>query len=154
MITKPVIGPNSRVKLHFTLRLLTGEIVDSTRDSNPAELTIGDGNLLPGFERRLTGLKAGSTRNFVLQPEEAFGAVNPDNITTVRRDKFPPDVELETGLMISFAATGGELPGIVESVKGSQVGVNFNHPLAGRSLRFEVTIIDVRQGLLSSIKQH
>ena len=148
----PRIGPNSRVKLHFTLRLASGEQIDSTTGSGPAELRIGDGNLLPGFERCLIGLKSGDADDFELEAEQAFGKVNPNNINFIHRDKFPGDMQLEPGLMVSFAAVGGELPGIVESIHGDQIRVDFNHPLAGRKIVFEVSVIDVQEGLLSSIE--
>ena len=142
------IGPNSRVKLHFTLCLENGEVVDSTRDADSAELRIGDGKLLPGFEYCLIGLRAGDSRSCKLEPEKAFGTVNPNNISFIERSRFPDTMQLEPGLMVSFAAVGGELPGVVVSLHGKQVRVDFNHPLAGRIIIFEFEIIAVYEGLL------
>ncbi len=147
------IGPNSRVKLHFTLYLESGELVDSTGDAKPAELRIGDGNLLPGFERCLLGLQAGDSNSVLLPSEQAFGSVNNNNINFIERSRFPEDMQLEPGLMISFAAIGGELPGIVKSVHGEQVRVDFNHPLAGRAICFEFRIVEVYQGLLPVLEE-
>ncbi|MBV1907637.1 MAG: peptidylprolyl isomerase [Pseudomonadales bacterium] len=147
------IGPNSRVKLHFALSLMNGEPIDSTASSGPAQLRVGDGNLLPGFERCILGLSTGDSRRFELSEEQAFGKVNPNNINYIHRDKFADDIQLEPGLMVSFAGVGGELPGIVKSVHEQQILVDFNHPLAGRALVFEVTILDVQEGLLSSVQE-
>lgn len=153
-VAAPLIGHNSVVSLHFTLRLENGEKIDSTFDAGkPAQLRIGDGNLLPGFERCLFGLKSGDAQEFRLDAEQAFGKVNPNNINFIHRDKFPKDILPEPGLMVSFAAVGGELPGIVKSVHGAQIRMDFNHPLAGRVILFTVSIIDVREGLLSSVEQ-
>lgn len=147
------IGPNSRVKLHFTLCLESGEVVDSTRASGPAELRIGDGKLLPGFEDCLKGLRAGECSSCRLEPENAFGAVNSNNISFIERTRFPDTMQLEPGLMVSFAAVGGELPGVVVSVHGEQVRVDFNHPLAGRVILFELEIIAVYEGLLPLVQE-
>ena len=151
--SSPEIGPNSRVKLHFSLSLENGDVVDSTRSSEPAELRIGDGNLLPGFERCLVGLRAGDSRSFRLEPEQAFGEVNTNNISFIERTRFPDSMQLEPGLMVSFAAVGGELPGIVLSLHGEQVRVDFNHPMAGRVVLFELEIIAVYEGLLPLIQE-
>jgi len=143
------IGPNSRVNLHFSLNLENGEVVDSTKNSGPAALRIGDGKLLPGFEACLIGLRAGDCRSFRLEPEKAFGTVNTNNISFIERARFPDTMQLEPGLMVSFAAVGGELPGIVVSLHGEQIRVDFNHPLAGRVIIFELEILAVYEGLLS-----
>ncbi|MCC5874376.1 MAG: peptidylprolyl isomerase [Gammaproteobacteria bacterium] len=138
------IGPGTRVTLHFTILLPSGEEVDSTWNRRPATFEVGDGNLLPGFERALFGLVAGDTRRLDIAPEDGFGMPNPDNIQTLERDSFPADLALEEGLMVSFAdAARAELPGVVRRLDADRVEVDFNHPLAGRSLIFDVNIIRV-----------
>jgi FKBP-type peptidyl-prolyl cis-trans isomerase SlpA len=142
------IAANSQVTLHFALLLEDGGIVDSTFDGKPASLTIGDGNLLPGFESRLLGLAAGDEKEFVVLPENAFGMPNPNNVQYFERKNFASlsadNVDLQEGLIVSFAdAARAELPGVIKSFSDTEVMVDFNHPLAGKTLLFKVKIIDV-----------
>ena len=138
------IDEGMEVTLHFTLSLEDGTVVDSTRDKAPATFQVGDGNLPPGFEHPLKGLTAGETGRFEITPEHAFGQHNPQNIQLLKRDDFEGE-EPEVGMVMSFAdAAGGELPGVIKAIEGEQVEVDFNHPLAGRTLTFEVDVLDVK----------
>jgi FKBP-type peptidyl-prolyl cis-trans isomerase SlpA len=138
------IGEGSQVTLHFALKLENGDVVDSTFDKTPASFAVGDGSLLPGFEKALFGLQAGEKGAFVIKPEDGFGAVNPNNRQQMPRDQFPEDIELVEGLMLSFAdAQKAEMPGVVYEFDDKTVTIDFNHPLAGRDIVFEVEIINV-----------
>jgi len=138
------IGQNTEVTLHFALHLEDGNTVDSTFDKAPATFKVGDGNLLPGFENALFGLKAGDKRDLTVPPENAFGQPNPQNMQVMPRNQFE-GMELAEGLLVIFNdAANAELPGIVKAFDDQQVTVDFNHPLSGKTLRFEVQIIDVR----------
>lgn len=138
------IDEGMEVTLHFTLSLEDGTTVDSTRDKQPATFQVGDGNLPPGFEYPLKGLAAGDTGRFEVTPEHAFGQHNPQNIQLLKRDDFEGEVP-EVGTVMSFAdAAGGELPGVIKGIEGEQVQVDFNHPLAGRTLTFDVEVLDVK----------
>jgi len=129
--------------LHFSLKLTDGSVIDETRGGDPAEFVVGDGNLLPGFERALLGAQAGEQRMVVLPAEHAFGVPNPDNVRRMPRTAFA-GMALEPGTIVSFAEpSGSELPGVVRRVEPESVEVDFNHPLAGREILFEATIITV-----------
>ena len=137
------IGEGTRVTLHFSVSLLDGSVIDSTKDKQPATFVVGDGNLLPGFEQSLVGLKAGDKRSIYLQSEQAFGPYNDKNLQHLQRDRFS-DMNLEEGLVLSFAdPAGGELPGVVKQIMDAVVVIDFNHPLSGRDIHFEVEIIDI-----------
>ncbi|MFI2813089.1 MULTISPECIES: peptidylprolyl isomerase [Microbulbifer] len=142
-MTDHVIGEHSRVTMHFSLKLDDGTEVDSTFKGEPASFSVGDGSLLPGFERALFGLEAGDEAEIEIAPEAGFGQRNPANIQKVRRDHFSPDMELEPGLVVSFDNGSGELPGVIREVGDDEVEVDFNHPLAGQTLMFHVKIIEV-----------
>lgn len=131
------------VTLHFSILLTTGEQVDSTRQGRPATFEVGDGNLLPGFETALFGLCAGDDEQLPIAAADGFGVPNPANIQVLPRARFPADPPLEVGLLVSFAAPDGELPGVVRRLWDESVEVDFNHPLAGRDLVFDVSIIRV-----------
>ncbi|WP_396587479.1 FKBP-type peptidyl-prolyl cis-trans isomerase [Bermanella sp. R86510] len=138
------ISQGKQVTLHFSLKLEDDQIVDSTFDKSPATLVIGDGNLPEGFEKLIMGLQAGHKESFTVPPEDAFAQPNPNNIQHMKRSDFPADMELEEGMMVSFAdANQSELPGVIKEVHDNLVIVDFNHPLAGRMLKFDVEIIDV-----------
>lgn len=138
------IRHGSRVRLHFALHLDNGDTVDSTFGRAPAELVLGDGNLLPGFEAVLEGLVAGDHQTFPLAPEQAFGIHRPENIQVFPEARFPKDLQLVPGLVIHFAdKAGAGLPGVIRSVAPGRIEVDFNHPLAGRTIGFEVEILAV-----------
>lgn len=140
-----VIERGSKVTLHFSLKLDDGSVVDRTPSEKPASLIIGDGNLPEGFEETLYGLASGEDRVSRIPPEKAFGMPNPNNVHRVPRGSFASGVELEEGLVISFTdAANSELPGVVRNFDDEMVEVDFNHPLAGRHLTFEVQILDVQ----------
>lgn len=138
------IGPDKEVTLHFALKLDNGDVVDSTFDKQPATFKVGDGNLLPGFEQAIYGLKAGDKRSLEISPEQGFGQGNPQNIQIMSRSQFQ-DMELSEGLLVIFNdAANAELPGVVKAFDESQVTIDFNHPLAGKALSFDVEIIEVK----------
>lgn len=138
-----VIGEGKRVTLHFSVSLMDGAVVDTTKEKDPATFNVGDGNLLPGFEQSLFGLKAGDKRSIFLQAEQAFGLHNEKNVQHMPRSRFE-DMNLEEGIVLSFAdPSGGELPGVVKKVMEEVVVIDFNHPLAGTDLNFDVEIINV-----------
>jgi FKBP-type peptidyl-prolyl cis-trans isomerase SlpA len=128
------------VTLCFELRYPDGTPIDGT-GGQAATFLIGDGSLLPGFERRLFGLRAGDRGRFEVPPESAFGLRNEGNVREYRRADFDSGIHLAEGLVVSFADAGqAELPGVIRELDGDRVRVDFNHPLAGHALLFEVEV--------------
>ena len=140
------IDPEKEITLHFSVILMDGTVIDSTRDKSPATFRYGDGSLLPGFEKSLIGLKAGDKRSVIIEAANGFGERNEENMQEISRNRFGSDMVLEEGSMISFANAGdsGELPGAVHKIDGDSIIVDLNHPLSGRDLTFDVEIIDVK----------
>lgn len=143
------IAEGTRVTLHFAVLLESGEEIDTTRRGRPATFDMGDGSLLPGFEASLVGMRAGDDAQIELRPEQAFGEHRKENVQLLPRERFR-DVELEPGVVVSFAAPDGELPGVVRRVFEETVEVDFNHPLAGRAIVFDVSILKVEEAGPSS----
>ena len=138
------LGPGTRVTLHFSLRLPEGDVIDSNFEREPATFTVGDGNLLQGFEQSIFGLQEGDRKSVVITPEHGFGQRNPNNIQEIARSQFGDDLQLSEGLMLSFAdAQKTELPGVVKSFNDDTVIIDFNHPLAGRDIIFDVAILKI-----------
>src|SRR5699024_6951664 len=139
------VGPQREITLHFAVLRMRGEELDSTFGKESATFVCGDEFLPERSERSLLGLKAGDKRSVFLSPAEAFGEPNPDNVQYFRREEFADQDELALGLVIQFTdAAKSELPGVVIAVDDEWVTVDFNHPLAGRELTFEVEIVEVK----------
>lgn len=138
------VGANKVVTLHFAVCLANGQILDTTRERDqPVSFTVGDGNLLEGFEKAIFGLKAGDKRSIVIEAKNGFGEWQEANVQTFDRNLFADP--LSVGLVVSFAdKSKAELAGVVKELNESQVVVDFNHPLASRDLLFEVDIVSVR----------
>jgi FKBP-type peptidyl-prolyl cis-trans isomerase SlpA len=135
------VGEGTRVFLNFSVSLEDGSEVDSNFGGEPVDFVVGDGSLLPGFERRLFGMSPGERQMFTVPPEDAFGQPNNNNVQVISREHFDDDAELEIGLVFSFAdAGGGELPGLVVAFDEDEVTVDFNHPLSGRTILFDVLV--------------
>lgn len=130
---------------HMNILLEDGSTADSSKASGkPARLNIGDGSLSPAFEAQLKSLSAGDKHSFTLEAKDAFGESNPDAIHHMDRSRFPADMELEAGVIVSFAGPGGsEIPGIVRDTAGNSITVDLNHPLAGRNVTFELEVVKV-----------
>ena len=136
------IQTGTSVTLHFSLALENGHIVDSNFKGNPATFSVGDGNLLPGFESSLLGLEVGDEREFIISPENAFGQHNAQNVQSVDRGNFD-ESDLEIGSILSFQNGDGELPGVIIALQENQVMVDFNHPLSGKNIVFQVKIVEI-----------
>jgi len=135
------VSEGTRVYLNFSVSLEDGSEVDTNFGSDSVSFVVGDGSLLPGFERLLFGMTPGERQMFVVPPENAFGQPNDHNVQYLPREQFDDDVELEIGLVYSFAdASGGELPGMIIAFDNNEVTVDFNHPLSGRTILFDVLI--------------
>ena len=135
------VSEGTRVFLNFSISLEDGSEVDTNFGGDPVDFVVGDGSLLPGFERAIFGMSGGQRQLFTVAPENAFGQPNDNNVQLMDRDQFDDDIDLEIGLVFSFGdAAGGELPGMVISFDDEEVSVDFNHPLSGRNILFDVLV--------------
>lgn len=137
------IAEGSKVELHFSVSLENGIEIDNTRSrEQPVSLVMGDGNLLPGFEKALFGLRAGDRRTVHLPPADAFGPWNPENMQKFDTVKF--EQRPVVGQMMEFEDKAkSSLFGVVAAVNDDITEVDFNHPLAGKNISFEVEIFKV-----------
>ena len=137
---------HSNLTLHYRIALAEpphAEVL-STFGGRPATLVLGSGELAPALERCLVGISSGENRTFVLQPEQAFGGYRDDLLKRMPWDAFPQTLAVEAGQVLEFAgADGARLSGLVKEVGNDEALVDFNHPLAGRPIRFEVEILAV-----------
>nr|WP_279290207.1 FKBP-type peptidyl-prolyl cis-trans isomerase [Vibrio parahaemolyticus] len=139
------ITNDSVVTLHFTIKMKDGSVADSTHNmGKPAKFVMGDGSLSDNFEQCLVGLQSGENKAIELKAQDAFGMSNPDHIHHMDRTKFVGEAEVEVGTIMAFSGPDGmEIPGIITEIAGDSVTVDFNHPLAGQDVTFEVEILSV-----------
>ncbi len=139
------ITNDSIVTLHFTIKMKDGSVADSTHNmGKPAKFVMGDGSLSENFEQCLVGLQSGENKAIELKAQDAFGMPNPDHIHHMDRTKFVGEAEVEVGTIMAFSGPDGmEIPGIITEIAGDSVTVDFNHPLAGQDVTFEVEILSV-----------
>lgn len=139
-----MIAANSVVTMHFTLTLSDGTVAETSREGEPLQFQMGDGSIVIGLERALYGLQAGATQTILIDPADAFGFPDPANVHAMSSHDFSDDMALEPGVIISFTTPDGEeLPGTVVEADDQQVMVDFNHPLCGHTVEFEVEILAV-----------
>lgn len=135
------VAANSLVTLHYRITLPNGQPLISTFDATPATLQLGAGEMLPGMEQLIIGLEIGSNHVFELEPENAFGPHRPELMERVKREHMPNE-EIEPMSIMEFTAPdGSRYSGLVHEIDAQSALIDFNHPLAGKSIRFEVKII-------------
>ncbi len=144
-----LVQPGSFLTLHYRLAGPDGADVVNTFGGQPATLTLGSGQLAPAIEARLVGLPEGAHQRFELDAGAAFGARNPELLQRVKRsllDRFgDPEAGYEVGDVVQFPTPGGQgaYAGVVRKVGGDALLFDFNHPLAGQPVHFEVRLLSV-----------
>ena len=130
--------------MHFALRLADGMLVESSFDDEPVSFVVGDGTLDKGLELALLGLVADDKQTLTLMPGQAFGRRDEAALQRVPKAQFAEDMLLEQGQIIGFSSEDGEeVAGAIIEIEDDHVQVDFNHPLAGREIEFEVHILAV-----------
>lgn len=138
------ISAGCNVTLHFSIVLEDGTLAESTRGDEPIRFTVGDGTLANGLELALYGLKAGARQRLQIGPRDAFGYPEPDRVHSLPRSEFPTDMQLEPGMIVAFTTPAGdEVPGGILEIRHDDVLVDFNHPLAGHEIVFDVEVLEV-----------
>lgn len=143
-MTEKKVAPDSAVIMHYTLHLMDGSVADSTLDANqPVQVNMGQGDISQTFENALLEMKIGDKKRIHLQAVDAYGEVDTRFIYTLPEEKFKDIPDLEIGSIVEFETPNGPMPGIVRRMDNGLIWVDFNHPLAGRELYFDVEIVDI-----------
>jgi len=133
------------VGLDYTLRLDDGEIVDSSSEEEPLQFLQGRGQIISGLEQALYGMVVDEQKEVVVAPAEGYGVEDPDAFELVGRDVFPPDLDLQPGNGLRMRDTAGRVVNAyVAEVRPDGVLLDFNHPLAGETLYFQLRIAALR----------
>ena len=138
-----VIADGKKVKMNYTMKV-GGDIVESSLNRKPFEFVWGAGAVMPGLEQGVKGLKAGDRKQLTIPPKEGFGEIDPKAVVEIPRTRFPQGDNIKAGMVYSIPSKSGiPLKGIVKEVKGENVLLDFNHPLAGKQLQLDVEILEV-----------
>lgn len=138
-----MIRNGARVKLHYTLKV-DGEVVQSTAGSEPLTFVQGSGQILPGLEKELEGLNEGDKKEVKLPPESGFGERDPEALHKVSRSAFRDPENIEVGQRVTGESGGKRFEASITDVRPDEVTLDMNHPLAGRTLEFQVEVVEVR----------
>jgi FKBP-type peptidyl-prolyl cis-trans isomerase SlyD len=139
------ISKHKAVSIDYTLTDDSGEILDSSNGEDPLAFLHGIGNLIPGLESALEGKSSGDEIKVTVAPAEAYGEHVEQLVQSVPRDRFEDDGTLEVGMRFHAASDHGETLVMITDISDDTVTVDGNHPLAGKTLHFEVKVVDVRE---------
>ncbi len=139
------VSKDSVVSVEYRLHLGDGEVIDESEPGQPLAYMHGRGQIVPGLEGQLEGMSAGESKKVVVVPSQGYGEHDPRGLQVVPRSMFPPNAQIEPGMSITAqTAEGDVIPITVRELKGDSVVVDLNHPLAGKTLHFDVTVREVR----------
>ncbi|MBD3332473.1 peptidylprolyl isomerase [candidate division GN15 bacterium] len=132
------------VKVHYTGKLNDGTVFDSSREREPLEVTIGAGQVIPGFENGIIGMAPGETKSISVSKDEAYGDHRQELTMDVNKSDFPETITPEVGQMLQMKNPNGDLIRVVVSeIKDDTVTIDANHPLAGKDLTFELELVAI-----------
>lgn len=147
-----VIGKNSVVSIHYTLRDDSGEVLDSSSGREPLDYLHGAGQIIPGLEAELEGRKEGDEFSVVIEPDDAYGGRDESQVHEVPKTEFDSPEEIEVGMQFRVGAEGGNVIMVVAGVHEDTITLDGNHPLAGVTLAFDVSVSGVREASEEEIK--
>lgn len=132
------------VKVHYTGKLEDGTIFDSSIDKDPLEFKIGNGNMIPGFEKAVMGMVLGDVKTANIPFQEAYGEKKKEMMVEVPMAQVPEDITPEVGLQLSIAQQDGSpIPVVISEVNDDKIILDANHPLAGKNLIFDIELVEI-----------
>jgi len=135
------IEKNMFVSLDYKGTLTNGEVFDTSYGRAPLEIQMGAGQLISGFEKALLGMTLNEKKTFTLEPEEAYGHRDESLTQAFPRADVPPEMNPQVGQTVGLSSAGGQqIPAVIVAVDDQQVTVDLNHPMAGKTLTFEIEI--------------
>lgn len=139
-----VVSDGKSVKVNYTLKI-DGKVVDSSSGRGPLEFKAGSHQMIPGFEKAVLGMKAGEKKSFKVSPQDGYGLENPKAIREVPMSQLPANVTPKAGMIMTAQSKDGQRTQVrIQEVRKDVVVMNFNHPLAGKTLNFDVEVVEIR----------
>ncbi len=147
------ISSGSVVGIDYSLHLGDGKVIDASEPGEPMTYLHGEGQIVPGLESALEGLSVGDQKQVVLPPGEGYGDHDPRGLQEVPKDAFPAGFDPQVGMELTAEGPNGEpVPFTVREVKPEAIVIDLNHPLAGKTLHFDVTVREVRAATQEEIE--
>ncbi len=141
---KRTVSANDVVSLEYTLTV-DGQVIDSSEGHGPIEYIQGQGQIILGLEKATYGMAVGESKEVVVPPAEAYGEADPNAFVEVPKSEFPPEIPLEVGTPLQLRDNQGQIfDATIAEIKEDSVVLNFNHPLAGKTLTFQVKVVGIR----------
>lgn len=132
------------VHIHYKGTLNDGSVFDSSEGRDPLSFTVGTGQIIPGLDQALPGMEVGEEKTVNIPAEQAYGKVNPAAKQSVPKDQFPPNIPLEVGTQLQVQTQDGQvMPVVIDTVEADHVVLDANHPLAGKDLTFEFSVVSI-----------
>lgn len=133
------------VKVHYTGKLEDGTVFDSSKEGEPLELTIGAGNVIEGFEKGVIGMERGSSKTVTIPPEEAYGSMNEELVAKVKKENFPENISPAIGEQLQLKQQDGNIVNVtITEIRGDTVTLDANHPLSGKTLIFDIELVEIK----------
>lgn len=133
------------VKVHYTGKLEDGTVFDSSIDREPLEFTLGNGNMIAGFEKAVLGMVEGDSVSTNIPYQEAYGEKRKEMVVTIPKTEVPPNINPEVGQQLSLKQQDGtDVPVVVTEVDSEKITLDANHPLAGKNLIFDIELVEVK----------
>jgi FKBP-type peptidyl-prolyl cis-trans isomerase SlyD len=132
------------VSIEYTLTDEAGKVIESNIGKEPLTYIHGAGQIVPGLEKELAGMKVGDRKKIQVKPEEGYGLPDPNAVQEILKDKIPMEAQQVGATLMTKAADGRSLPMRIQEIREKTVVVDFNHPLAGKTLNFDVKVTDLK----------
>lgn len=144
MTSRKTVKANDTVKVHYKGTLGDGQVFDNSADRDPLQFTMGEGQLIPGFENAVLGMGVDDVKTVTIPYKEAYGPVKDELLQEVSKEYLPEDLEVEVGMqLVSKQENGAEMVVNVSEIKDDSIIIDANHPLAGKDLTFEIQLIEI-----------
>ena len=139
------LGQNKVVTMNYILKDDQGNIIQTTDKRESFQFMSGSQQILPKLEEEINAMIIGSKKNVEIPAKEAYGEYSEQAIQQVKKESFPADVDLKVGMeFVANSPEGHQMPFVIKNIKNEEITVDFNHPLAGMNLEFDVELIDIR----------
>ncbi len=138
------IEDGKTVAIHYEGTLKDGSVFDSSKGKEPFEFVFGSGSIIPGLEKGLAGLQEGDKKKITVEAKDAYGERNPEAVQKVEKNQLPEDIKPEVGMQLMAQTQTGQIPVTITEVEEEYITVDFNPPLAGEDLTFDVEVISVK----------
>ena len=141
---KALVKRGDKVKVHYTGSLNDGTIFDKSKEEEPLEFTVGSGQIIPGFDRAVEGMKLNGEKKVTVKPEDAYGKRDETEIKEFPKNSLPENFKPEKGMVIKLQdQTGRAIPGTVTNITENNITIDLNHPLAGKDLAFDIKVVNI-----------